>query len=106
MSLILFEHYGFTPPATFKSNVDRWVLLGRKQRGIGKGNLNGFGGKVELHDLSPLLAAVRELEEESGLRVAPELFDEAARLYFTFERQEELPLQFLAIDRCLSLWYS
>jgi 8-oxo-dGTP pyrophosphatase MutT (NUDIX family) len=43
------------------------VLLGYKTRGFGKGKWNGFGGKVEPTDPSIVAAAVRELEEESGL---------------------------------------
>ena len=46
------------------------VLLGLKRRGFGAGKYNGFGGKLEQGETMRACAA-RELEEESGLRVAP-----------------------------------
>lgn len=46
------------------------ILLGRKARGFGQGNWNGFGGKVDLGiDKSITRSAARELEEESGLKL-------------------------------------
>lgn len=44
------------------------VLLGMKRRGFGVGRWNGFGGKVEAGE-SLYDAAVRETEEEAGVRV-------------------------------------
>ncbi|KAF7761416.1 hypothetical protein Agabi119p4_9408 [Agaricus bisporus var. burnettii] len=46
---------------------DDKVLLGYKKRGFGQGMYNGFGGKVEPNE-TPLQAAVRELEEEAGIK--------------------------------------
>lgn len=47
------------------------VLLGRKKRGIGQGNFNGFGGKIEKdRDADVISSALRELREEAG--VAPD----------------------------------
>jgi 8-oxo-dGTP diphosphatase len=46
------------------------VLLGRKKRGLGAGKLVGLGGHVEAGE-SAVEAAVREVAEESGLRVDP-----------------------------------
>lgn len=43
------------------------ILLGYKKRGFGKYMYNGFGGKVEDGE-SHLQAALRELEEEAGIR--------------------------------------
>jgi 8-oxo-dGTP diphosphatase/2-hydroxy-dATP diphosphatase len=43
------------------------VLLGMKKRGFGAGRWNGFGGKVDPGE-SFEDAAMRELEEESGIR--------------------------------------
>jgi 8-oxo-dGTP pyrophosphatase MutT (NUDIX family) len=42
------------------------ILLGMKKRGFGEGRWNGFGGKVEEGE-TIVEAAVREMEEESGL---------------------------------------
>ena len=47
------------------------VLLGLKKRGFGQGNWNGFGGKLQPGETMSECAA-RELQEESGLEVAPE----------------------------------
>jgi len=43
------------------------ILLGMKKRGFGEGRWNGFGGKVEKGE-SIVEAAIREMEEESGLK--------------------------------------
>ncbi len=43
------------------------ILLGFKKRGFGNGRWNGFGGKVEAGETIDL-AAVRELEEEAGIK--------------------------------------
>ncbi|KAL6303316.1 NUDIX hydrolase domain-like protein [Sparassis latifolia] len=45
---------------------DGKLLLGYKKRGFGKDLYNGFGGKVEPGE-TPAQAALRELEEESGI---------------------------------------
>ncbi|HMR55089.1 MAG TPA: 8-oxo-dGTP diphosphatase [Candidatus Doudnabacteria bacterium] len=45
---------------------DEKVLLGYKKRGFGSGRWNGFGGKVEEGETLEQ-AAIRELQEESGL---------------------------------------
>ena len=42
------------------------VMLGMKKRGFGQGKYNGFGGKLEPNETVEE-AAVRELEEESGV---------------------------------------
>ncbi|MCP2030956.1 8-oxo-dGTP diphosphatase [Okibacterium sp. HSC-33S16] len=51
-----------TPEAGYR------VLLGRKKKGLGLGKLVGPGGKLEPGE-SPQQAVVREVLEESGLRV-------------------------------------
>uniref|UniRef100_A0A095B2E5 Oxidized purine nucleoside triphosphate hydrolase n=1 Tax=Schistosoma haematobium TaxID=6185 RepID=A0A095B2E5_SCHHA len=61
-----------------------WLLLGLKQSGFGQGRWNGFGGKVELSDANPKAAALRELNEESGLTLDESSVDEVGRLWFTF----------------------
>jgi len=54
------------------------VLLAMQKRGVLKGLFNGYGGKAEglkdLADTSALLdCAKRELDEESGIQLAPEI---------------------------------
>jgi len=46
---------------------DERVLLIRKKRGLGAGKINGPGGRLEA-DETPLACAVREVEEEVGVR--------------------------------------
>lgn len=60
---------------------DGKVLLGMKRRGFGAGKWNGFGGKAkEGEDIRA--AALRELEEECGLKARPENLDYRATLVF------------------------
>lgn len=47
--------------------TDTHVLLIRKKRGLGAGKINGPGGRLEPGE-TPEQAAVREVEEEVGLR--------------------------------------
>lgn len=59
------------------------LLLGMKKKGFGAGKFNGFGGKVEFgEDVDA--AAVRELFEESGVKVAREDLVKYAVLTFLF----------------------
>lgn len=64
------------------------ILLGLKKVGFGQGKYDGFGGKIEAGE-TPLGAAVRELEEESGLRVMPEQVQYVAHLVFVFPAKPE-----------------
>ena len=59
------------------------MLLGAKLRGFGQGKVVGFGGKIEDGETVEQ-AAVRELHEETGLRVAPGQLEEVAQLTFLF----------------------
>lgn len=59
-------------PLTFSCTLvhlirDGQVLLGKKRRGFGKGNVVGIGGKVQAGE-SVGDAAIRELEEEIGVK--------------------------------------
>jgi len=59
------------------------ILLGMKKNGFGKGKYNGFGGKIEVNETIET-AAARELEEESGIKVAASDLRRVARLEFFF----------------------
>lgn len=48
---------------------DGRVLLAEKQKKIGAGFLNGFGGKADPDDFDIYATNARELEEEAGIRV-------------------------------------
>jgi 8-oxo-dGTP diphosphatase len=59
------------------------VLLGRKKTGFGAGKWVGLGGHVEDGE-KPVMAAVREVEEESGLIVRPDELAHMATITFLF----------------------
>jgi 8-oxo-dGTP diphosphatase len=61
----------------------REVLLGHKKTGLGLGKIVGLGGHVEPGE-SPAEAAVREVKEESGIRVPPSALTELAHVTFRF----------------------
>ena len=63
------------------------VLLGRKKMGLGAGNIVGLGGKLEPGE-TPRQAAVREIEEESGLRVAEADLSPRGILTYLFPHRE------------------
>jgi len=63
------------------------VLLAMKTRKIGMGCWNGYGGGVE--DGETLIeCAVRELEEESGLKAIPDNFEKVAIAEFHNEKSD------------------
>lgn len=68
---------------------EKYVLLGRKKRGFGKGKWNGFGGKLEEGE-SFMDCAVRELYEECGLIVDPKELEPVGYLDFRFPYDEQL----------------
>lgn len=59
------------------------VLMGRKKKGLGLGNIVGFGGKLEPGE-SAVDAAVREVEEESGLTVTGAMLTPMGVLTYLF----------------------
>lgn len=65
-----------------ETNMDS-LLLGEKRRGFGAGKFNGFGGKVDPGE-TLLAAALREMEEESGVLVPPTSARYVGHLLFTF----------------------
>jgi 8-oxo-dGTP diphosphatase len=70
-----------------KGNPPEHVLLGLKKEGFGAGKITGFGGKVEPGE-TPAAAAIRELEEETGIKVTPDDLQAVGQLHFMFP---ELP---------------
>jgi len=66
-----------------KNEPPRKILLGLKKKGFGKGKLNGFGGKVRENETIEE-AALRELEEETGVRASPGEARKVAELDFEF----------------------
>ncbi len=59
------------------------ILLGMKKRGFAEGKYNGFGGKIKDGETTED-AAIRELYEESGIRVAKEHLKKTGELTFLF----------------------
>jgi 8-oxo-dGTP diphosphatase len=60
---------------------DEQVLLIRKKRGLGAGKINGPGGRIHAGE-APLVAAVREVQEE--LCITPHDISEHGELSFQF----------------------
>ena len=60
---------------------DRKILLPKKTRRIGMGRRNGYGGRVEIGE-NPVSCALRELEEEAGIKALPEYLEKVAELHF------------------------
>ena len=58
------------------------VLLIHKKRGLGKGKINGPGGRLESGE-TPVQAAVRETVEEVGIEVADPQFCGTLQFHFT-----------------------
>jgi 8-oxo-dGTP pyrophosphatase MutT (NUDIX family) len=69
-----------------RGNPIREVLLGFKKAGFGAGKHAGFGGKVKVGE-TVAAAAVRELEEEAGIRAAEGRLQRVAHLTFRFPAQ-------------------
>jgi len=66
----------------------RQVLLGFKKIGFGAGKYTGFGGKVERGE-TIATAAIRELEEETGVQVREDDLQPVGRLTFLFPAKPE-----------------
>lgn len=73
---------------------DSHILLGMKKRGFGEGKWNGFGGKL-LENESIEQAAIRELEEEVGIR--PKDIEKRGILTFIGEDEEDLEMHVFGI---------
>lgn len=74
-----------------ESSRGRRILLGMKHRGFGSGFFNSFGGKLDECDASPAAGAVRELEEETNIKVPLNIMErgEVGMLNFTFDDDED-----------------
>lgn len=68
---------------------DDAICLAMKKRGFGEGNWNGYGGKVEEGE-TVTAAAVREINEESGVTVDERDLEEVALVDFHFEDGKHL----------------
>jgi 8-oxo-dGTP diphosphatase len=66
-----------------RGNPPREILLGFKKIGLGQGKYGGVGGKIEAGE-TVTRAAVRELEEETGIKVLEEDLQRMAHLTFLF----------------------
>jgi 8-oxo-dGTP diphosphatase len=66
-----------------REKTSKQILLGLKKKGFGKGKLNGFGGKVSGSETIEE-AALRELEEETGVQASPGDIRKVAELEFAF----------------------
>jgi len=64
------------------------ILLGFKKVGFGAGKYGGFGGKIEAGE-TVARAAVRELEEEAGIRVFEKDLQRMGHLTFLFPAKPE-----------------
>lgn len=71
-----------------RENPDHEVLLGLKKVGFGAGKYAGFGGKVEFGETIEA-ATVRELEEETGVKVSTNNLYPGGHLTFLFPFKPE-----------------
>lgn len=69
-------------------NDKNQILLGMKKRGFWAGKRNGFGGKPHGSETAKE-AALRELEEESGIYLEPEQIRQLGLLHFFFDWKPE-----------------
>ncbi len=66
-----------------RGNPPSEILLGFKKVGFGVGKYNGFGGKIEAGE-TVIHAAIREVEEEIGIKLSAKNLHQVARLIFIF----------------------
>lgn len=64
------------------------VVLAMKKKGFGAGRYNGVGGKVEAGE-SVVAGAIREAEEEIGIRVDESAIMPRGEITFTFDTKPE-----------------
>lgn len=71
-----------------RGNPPSEILLGLKKAGLGEGKYGGFGGKIEAGE-TIALAAVRELQEETGIKVCEKDLQYMGHLTFLFPAKPE-----------------
>ena len=64
------------------------ILLGLKKRSLGKGKINGYGGKVEENETIEE-AAIRETVEEIKVKISKENITKVGELSFFFPHSKE-----------------
>lgn len=70
------------------------ILLGMKNRGFGKGFYNSFGGKIDTNDKSIIDGAIRELKEETNIKISKDIMKKSSigELHFTFDDDDALEM--------------
>ena len=71
-----------------RGNPPQEILLGLKKAGFATGKLNGIGGKVEPGE-TVTAAAIRELEEEIGIKAAEGDLEAVGHFTFVFSARPE-----------------
>ncbi len=66
-----------------RGNPPSEILLGLKKAGFGVGKYGGFGGKIEAGE-TVTMAAIRELQEETGIKVCEKDLQHIGHLTFLF----------------------
>ena len=72
----------------FIFNKQKQILLAMKKRGFGAWKWNGAGGKLEIWE-SIIDAAIREVFEETGIRLVANSLIKSASLHFYFSENPE-----------------
>lgn len=76
----------FNATLVFVENTEGKVLLGVKARKIGAGCWNGYGGGIEPNE-TPEQSALRELDEESGIKGDPSQLENVESLSSTIQKK-------------------
>lgn len=77
----------FNATLVFVENTEGKVLLGVKARKIGVGCWNGYGGGIEPNE-TPEQSALRELDEESGIKGDPSQLEKCGVVIFNNTKED------------------